>query len=136
VGKGFYERNPATKGFEGRLLEMRTREQLLRGAFWALRDVRKWRGMALWTFVGAITGHGSGYSQQICEELGWDYEMKITPTARLPQPRESQSDAEVSRTVIKEGNHKKNWNDPPAGPRPPPPRSQCVCAKSDGCEKP
>lgn len=92
MGNGFYERNPATKGFEGRLIEMRSREQLLRGAFWTLRDVRKWRGMALWTFVGAITGHGSGYSQQICEELGWDYEMKITPTARLPQPRESTRD--------------------------------------------
>lgn len=80
----FYERNPAARGFEGRLVEMRSQEQLLRHAFSELKTVRRWRGCQLWTLVGAITGHGSGYSQQICEELGWDYEMKITPAAHLP----------------------------------------------------
>jgi hypothetical protein len=81
----FYQRNPAAREFEGRLVEMRSQEELLRGAFWVLRDVRAWRGRYLWTMVGAITGHGSGYSQQICEELGWDYDMKITPNAKLPE---------------------------------------------------
>jgi hypothetical protein len=87
AGSTFYQRNPAARGYEGRLVEMRSQEDLLRGAFWVLRDVRSWRGRTLWTLVGAITGHGSGYSQQICEELGWDYEMKITPAARLPDKR-------------------------------------------------
>lgn len=83
--KTFYDRNPSARELEGRLVEMRSHEELLRGAFWELRDVRAWRGRQLWTLVGAITGHGSGYSQQICEELGWDYDMKITPNARLPE---------------------------------------------------
>lgn len=89
VGSTFYERNPAARPYEGRLVEMRSQEDLLRGAFSVLRDVRAWRGRALWTLVGAITGHGSGYSQQICEELGWDYEMKIAPAARLPDRKRS-----------------------------------------------
>jgi len=84
-GSSFYERNPAARPFQGRLVEMRSQEHLLRNAFWALRDVRKWRGRNLESFVGAITGHGSGYSQQICKELGWDPEMTITPAARLPE---------------------------------------------------
>jgi hypothetical protein len=32
-----------------------------------------------------MTAHGSGYSWQICQELGWDPDMKITPTAELPR---------------------------------------------------
>lgn len=85
----FYERNPAARDYEGRLVQMRSQEQLLRNAFYELRSVRKWRGTELWTLVGAITGHGSGYSQQICEELGWKYDMKITPNARLPERKTS-----------------------------------------------
>jgi hypothetical protein len=81
----FYDRNPSAAEWRGRLVECRSQEELLRGAFWTLRDWRQWRGRQLWTLVGAITGHGSGYSQQICEELGWDYDMKITPNARLPE---------------------------------------------------
>jgi hypothetical protein len=92
MDNGFYDRNPAAKPCEGRLIEMRSQEQLLRNAFWALKDVRAWRGRDLWSLVGVITGHGSGYSQQICEELGWDYLMRITPDARLPE-RRSTSDA-------------------------------------------
>lgn len=85
MDKTFYDRNPAARKYEGRLIEMRSQQELLRGAFWVLKDVRAWRGRQLWTLVGAITAHGSGYSQQICEELGWDYDMKITPAARLPE---------------------------------------------------
>jgi hypothetical protein len=85
----FYDRNPVARQFKGRLVEMRSQEELLRNAFWVLRDVRRWRGMQLWTLVGAITGHGSGYSQQICEELGWDYAIKISPAARLPDRKTS-----------------------------------------------
>lgn len=80
----FYERNPAALPWKGRLVESRSQEQLLRGAFWVVRRVRRYRGLPLWVMVGYITGHGSGYSQQICEELGWAYDMKITPAARLP----------------------------------------------------
>lgn len=81
----FYTRNPAVAEYRGRLVELRSQERLLRGAFHQLKRVRAWRGRELWTLVGAITGHGSGYSQQICEELGWQYDMKITPTAELPR---------------------------------------------------
>lgn len=86
-GSTFYDRNPSARDFRGRLVEMRSQERLLRNAFRLIRNVRRWRGMQLWVFVGEMTGHGSGYSQQICEELGWDYDMKITPTASLP-PKE------------------------------------------------
>lgn len=85
----FYERNPAAFPWKGRLVEARSQESLLRGAFWQLRRMRRYRGLHLWVLVGDVTGHGSGYSQQICEELGWQYDMKITPTARLPDRKSS-----------------------------------------------
>lgn len=85
----FYTRNPIVADFAGRLIELRSQEHLLRNAFNQLKWMRRWRGMQLWTLVGAVTGHGSGYSHQICKELGWDHEMKISPTARLPQPAPS-----------------------------------------------
>lgn len=88
-GSTFYDRNPAARDFKGRLVEMRSQESLLRNVFWMVRDMRRFRGMLLWVLVGQVTGHGSGYSQQICEELGWDYNMKITPSARLPERRKS-----------------------------------------------
>jgi hypothetical protein len=31
-----------------------------------------------------MTGHGSGYSAQICREMGWDPEMRIGPKSELP----------------------------------------------------
>ena len=31
----------------------------------------KYRNIPLWAFVSDITGHGSGYSSQICHECGW-----------------------------------------------------------------
>lgn len=86
----FYERNPSALPWKGRLVEARSQETLLRNAFWVLRRVRSYRGLYLWSLVGDITGHGSGYSQQICEELGWPYDMKITPTARLPDRQSSE----------------------------------------------
>lgn len=46
--------------------------------------MRSLRGMELWVWVSRMTGNGSSYSQQICEELGWPYDMKITPKAILP----------------------------------------------------
>jgi hypothetical protein len=85
----FYERNPIARKWRGKLVECRSQEDLLRGAFWIVRGWRKWRGRELWTLVGAVTGHGSGYSQQICEELGWPYDMKITPAAQLPDRKAS-----------------------------------------------
>jgi hypothetical protein len=87
----FYARNKislfglANVSSPSRLLDNRSRETILRNAFLHFRTVRKWRGMELWSWVGAMTGHGSGYSQQICEELGWNYAMKIGPNATLPR---------------------------------------------------
>jgi hypothetical protein len=83
----FYERNPQVQQWKGRLIEARSQESMLRNAFIELRTVKRYRGLQLWVFVGRLTGHGSGYSQQICEELGWQYDMPITPTAQLPPPR-------------------------------------------------
>lgn len=68
-----------------RLLDNRSREHLLRCAFLMIRNVRKWRGRTLQHFVADITSHGSGYSFQICQELGWDPDMKIGPNATLPR---------------------------------------------------
>lgn len=81
----FYKRNPVVAEFAGRLIQLRPQEQLLRNAFNQLKHMRRWRGMPLWTLVGAITSHGSGYSQQVCKELGWDYEMKVGPNTELPR---------------------------------------------------
>ncbi len=83
----FYTRNHIDPAYRGRLIELRSQEKLLRNAFHYMKEWRRMRGTPLWVFVGQITGHGSGYSQQICEELGWDYDMKITPAARLPDPK-------------------------------------------------
>lgn len=85
----FYERNRlvrplANVSSRSELLDNRSREYLLRNAFHEMRNMRKWRGSILWSWIGAVTGHGSGYSMQICEELGWDPNMIITPSARLP----------------------------------------------------
>ncbi len=87
----FYERNPQARDLgnrasRSRLLDGRSREVILRNTFLAMRRMREWRGCTLWSWVGAVTGHGSGYSLQICVELGWDPDMKIGPTANLPRP--------------------------------------------------
>lgn len=94
----FYERNhisrpvPNSKS-RSELLDGRSREIILRNVYLHMRDQRRWRGSLLWSWVGAVTGHGSGYSAQICKELGWDPNMRIFPTANLPsavtQPGES-----------------------------------------------
>lgn len=85
----FYERNPQARNLGNRpspskLLDGRSRENILRNTFLEMRTMRAWRGCSLWSWVGAVTGHGSGYSLQICVELGWDPDMPITPAARLP----------------------------------------------------
>ncbi len=86
----FYTRNKislfglANVGSPSRLLDNRSRDGMLRRAFRMIRNVRKWRGRSLQHFVAEITGHGSGYSYQICIELGWDPDMTISPTAELP----------------------------------------------------
>lgn len=35
-------------------------------------DKRAYNRVPLWSFVSEITGHGSGYSTQICRDLGWE----------------------------------------------------------------
>lgn len=92
----FYDRNPQARDLgnrasPSRLLDGRSREMILRNTFIEMRSIRRWRGASLWTWVGAITGHGSGYSLQICVEMGWDPEMRITPTAELPRRSENGS---------------------------------------------
>ena len=92
----FYERNPQARDLGNRaspspLLDGRSREDILRNAFVAMRGTRAWRGCNLWSWVGAVTGHGSGYSFQICVELGWDPEMRISPTAQLPRRSEGKT---------------------------------------------
>jgi hypothetical protein len=66
----FYERNKhivrpvpnATSPSE--LLDGRSREIILRNTFLEMRKIRAWRGRDLRSWVGAVTGHGSGYSWQ------------------------------------------------------------------------
>ncbi len=87
--RDFYERNRIARPVpnepsRSELLDGRSRERLLRNAFNELRSSRHWRGATLWSFVSVMTSHGSGYSEQICKELGWDPDMEITPTAQLP----------------------------------------------------
>lgn len=88
--RGFYARNPQAANLpnaksNSQLLDSRSREILLRNAFQWMQNMRSLRGTELWVWVGRMTGNGSGYSMQICEELGWDYQMKITPAAQLPR---------------------------------------------------
>lgn len=87
----FYERNNIARdrlenaASASVLLDNRSREIILRNAFNWMQDKRYWRGMLLSTWVGAMTGHGSGYSEQICRELGWDPNMIIDGRAELPR---------------------------------------------------
>lgn len=37
-----------------------------------LRSGERYRGMSLWSMVGDITGHGSGYSVDICRTANLD----------------------------------------------------------------
>lgn len=86
----FYTRNRIARPIPNaaspsELLDSRSRDRLLRNAFAEMRHMRCWRGQSLWTWVSRITSHGSGYSEQICRELGWDPEMRIGPKAELPR---------------------------------------------------
>lgn len=67
-------------------------ELMLRNAYAMCRNMRSLRGNYLWSFVGMITSHGSGYSIKICRELGWDPDMKIGKD--LPARTQSTSKAE------------------------------------------
>lgn len=85
----FYERNnierpvPQAKS-ASELLGMRPPERMLRTAIHLLARTRSYRGVTLWAMVSAITAHGSGYSEQICKELGWDPDMRVWPKTTLP----------------------------------------------------
>jgi hypothetical protein len=85
----FYERNKISRPVpnapsRSQLLDGRSRESLLRNAYRMCRRSRLWRGIILWAWVSEVTGHGSGYSEQICRELGWDPNMRVGPKADLP----------------------------------------------------
>lgn len=87
----FYTRNRislfglANVSSASRLLDNRSRAFMLRNAFREMRHMRKWRGRTVIEWVSAMTSHGHGYSDQICAELGWNPDMRITPTADLPR---------------------------------------------------
>jgi hypothetical protein len=86
----FYERNKIERPVPNatsasQLLDGRSREMILRCVFEHMKDLRRWRGTYLWSWVSAVTGHGSGYSTQICHEMGWDPDMTISPKAELPR---------------------------------------------------
>jgi hypothetical protein len=91
MAEDFYTRNKislfglANTSSPSRLLDNRSREIILRNAFSEMKRMRKWRGCILWSWVSAVTAYGSGYSLQVCEELGWDPHMKIGPNATLPR---------------------------------------------------
>jgi len=92
----FYERNRITRPIpnaasSSQLLDMRSRDRMLRYAYIAfVQNSRKWRRTPLWSFVGTVTGHGSGYSAQICVELGWDPDM---PCGQVLPERETKVQA-------------------------------------------
>lgn len=86
----FYERNPQARDLgnrpsPSRLLDGKSREYILRNVFARMKTIRAYRGMSLWSWVGDVTGYGSGYSWQVCVEMGWDPDMRVTPSAELPR---------------------------------------------------
>lgn len=101
----FYERNSHIKrpipniASPSPLLDGRSREDILRNVFLETKSYKQWKGRNLWSWIGAMTAHGSGYSQQICEELGWDPDMIIGPKAELPPRRQSQSPESETKNV-------------------------------------
>ena len=58
-------------------LDGTSREIMLRNAYRFVARVRAKRNLPLWVMVSEITSHGSTYSRQICEELGWNPDAKI-----------------------------------------------------------
>lgn len=59
--------------------------ELMRSVLYTLacrvRDPKRYRGrlVALWSEVGALTAHGSGYSHRICRRFGYDPDLRIKP---------------------------------------------------------
>lgn len=89
----FYTRNrierPVTNAkSRSELLDGRSREYLLRNGIREMQQLRKYRGWELWAIVSRLTSHGSAYSQQICEELGWNPHTKVNPKMQLPREGE------------------------------------------------
>lgn len=85
----FYERNKIERPVPNatspsQLLDGRSREMILRNVFAHMKGLPRWRGTYLWSWIGSVTGHGCGYSTQICHEMGWDPDMMIGPKAELP----------------------------------------------------
>lgn len=61
--------------------------RLIYGAVSVVRRFRAWKGQPLWTLVSEITGHGSTYSMEICEDIGFNPHHKIgDPLERRPEP--------------------------------------------------
>lgn len=59
--------------------------ELVRSLLYSLacrvRDRKRYRGrlVPLWSEVGALVGHGSGYSHRICRRYGYDPDLLIKP---------------------------------------------------------
>lgn len=61
--------------------------RLIYGTVSVVKRFRAWKGQPLWTLVAEITGHGSTYSMEICEDIGFDPHHKIgDPLERRPEP--------------------------------------------------
>lgn len=93
----FYERNKHIKrpiqnvASPSPLLDGRSREYILRNVFLETKSLKQWKGRYLRSWISAMTANGSGYSEQICRELGWDPEMIIGPKAELPPRRRAET---------------------------------------------
>jgi hypothetical protein len=60
--------------------------RLIHGAHHVVKRYRAWRGQPLWTLVAEMTSHGSTYSMEICEDLGFNPHHKIgEPLERRPE---------------------------------------------------
>lgn len=51
-------------------LEESRQKLVLKNAHRLLR--RHYKGVPLWSFISEMSGHGSGYSAEICKAIGWD----------------------------------------------------------------
>lgn len=47
----------------------------------------KWLNVPLWSFVSRLTGHGSGYSIEICRAMGWDANADASKSVLRPSTR-------------------------------------------------
>ena len=86
--------------------------RLIHGAHHVVRNWRQWRGQPLWTLVSEITSHGSTYSMEICEDLGFNPHHKIgdslerrpdEPVRPTPEPEGALGVTPIARVNVEDG---------------------------------